>query len=41
MRNILVHAYFAIDTDLVWKVVEHDLPDLKHTVEEMLRKLEP
>ena len=41
MRNSLVHAYFAIDTDLVWKVVEQDMADLKRTVEEMLRKLEP
>ena len=41
MRNILVHAYFGIDTDLVWEVVERDLADLKRTVEEMLRTLSP
>lgn len=29
MRNILVHHYFGIDRDAVWKVVEHDLPVLK------------
>jgi uncharacterized protein with HEPN domain len=29
MRNILVHHYFGIDKDAVWKVVEQDLPDLK------------
>ncbi|MFA4876316.1 MAG: DUF86 domain-containing protein [Methanoregula sp.] len=29
MRNILIHHYFGIDKDAVWKVVEHDLPDLK------------
>jgi uncharacterized protein with HEPN domain len=29
MRNILVHHYFGIDRDAVWKVVEHDLPLLK------------
>ena len=29
MRNILVHHYFAIDTDIVWSVVVNDLPKLK------------
>lgn len=28
-RNILVHRYFGIDLDLVWQVVERDLPVLK------------
>jgi uncharacterized protein with HEPN domain len=29
MRNILVHGYFDIDTDLVWSVVKNDLPKLE------------
>ncbi len=29
MRNILVHNYFGIDTEIVWAVVENDLQDLK------------
>ncbi|MFA6364555.1 DUF86 domain-containing protein [Methanoregula sp.] len=29
MRNILIHHYFGIDRDAVWRVVEHDLPVLK------------
>ena len=29
MRNILIHQYFEIDTDIVWSVVERDLPKLK------------
>ena len=28
MRNRLVHAYFAIELDIVWKVVQDDLPPL-------------
>jgi uncharacterized protein with HEPN domain len=31
MRHILVHDYFAVDTDIVWDVIERDLPDLKHS----------
>jgi uncharacterized protein with HEPN domain len=26
MRNILIHIYFGIDRDIVWAVVERDLP---------------
>ena len=40
MRHILVHDYFAVDTDVVWDVIEHDLPDLKAKVDGILRKLE-
>jgi uncharacterized protein with HEPN domain len=32
MRNILVHHYFEIDTEIVWAVVEEDLPSLKEKV---------
>jgi uncharacterized protein with HEPN domain len=38
MRHILVHDYFNIDKDLVWDVVERDLPDLKRKVEAILRE---
>ena len=39
MRNILVHQYFEIDTDLVWSVVERDLPVLKKTIQSILERL--
>ena len=29
MRNILIHHYFGIDLDVVWAVVEKDMPNLK------------
>ena len=35
MRNILVHGYFGIDIDVVWQVVQDDLPEL----EQQLKKL--
>ena len=28
MRDRLIHHYFGVDLDLVWKVVEEDLPPL-------------
>jgi len=39
MRHILVHDYFGIDTQVVWGVVEKELPGLKQAVEAMIRGL--
>lgn len=39
MRHILVHDYFTVDTEVVWDVIERDLPDLKRKVEAILREL--
>ncbi len=36
MRNVLVHDYFGVDTDEVWRVVERDLPVLKREVQRLL-----
>jgi len=36
MRNILVHHYFGVDLDVVWSVVERDLPDLQRSVDSLL-----
>ena len=38
MRNILIHMYFGIDKDIVWAVVEQDLPHLKSSIEILLAK---
>jgi uncharacterized protein with HEPN domain len=40
MRHILVHDYFAVDTEVVWEVIERDLPELKSKIEMILRRLE-
>ncbi len=40
MRNILVHQYFDIDTEIVWQVVQRDLPDLKREIAAILLDLE-
>jgi len=36
MRNILVHAYFRVDPEEVWTVVERDLPLLQERLEKKL-----
>ncbi|MHB0999543.1 MAG: HepT-like ribonuclease domain-containing protein [Armatimonadota bacterium] len=37
MRNILVHAYFNVDPEEIWGVVELDLPILKEKIRTALR----
>ena len=38
MRNVLIHEYFGVDLDIVWKVVVQRLPVLKRHVSVMLAK---
>lgn len=33
LRNRIVHAYFEIDLDVVWKIVNDDVPALIHELE--------
>ena len=40
MRNILIHAYFGIDLETVWRTVQEDLPPLLDSISRMLAKLE-
>jgi uncharacterized protein with HEPN domain len=40
MRNVLVHGYFEIDTDIVWDAATRDVPALKPGIERLLRTLE-
>ncbi|MCX6257080.1 MAG: DUF86 domain-containing protein [Bacteroidia bacterium] len=35
MRNVFVHEYFGIDTNLVWDILKYDLPDLKAKISEI------
>lgn len=36
-RNVLVHNYLGIDMELIWEIVERDVPKVKLAVAEMLR----
>jgi uncharacterized protein with HEPN domain len=33
MRNQLAHGYFTVDLDVVWKVIERDIPELRAQLE--------
>ena len=38
LRNVIVHEYFGIDLEVVWNVIEHDLPALKQRVQGILTR---
>lgn len=39
-RNILVHNYLGVDLELIWTIIERDMPALKKAIGEMLDNLE-
>jgi len=39
-RNILIHGYDLVDTNVAWDVVQNDLPTLLREVEALLRERE-
>ena len=36
LRNVLIHEYFRVDLELVWRVVRRRLPTLKRHIEALL-----
>lgn len=38
MRNRLIHGYFDIDTEIVWKTVSKELPDLLPRLQRLVGK---
>jgi len=32
-RNVVVHDYLSIDLNLIWDIIERDLPNLKNMIE--------
>jgi uncharacterized protein with HEPN domain len=36
-RNLLIHEYFGVDLEIVWKVIQDDLPGLLNSVKEMMK----
>lgn len=35
MRNKIMHEYFGVDTEIMWKTIQEDLPSLKTKVENL------
>jgi uncharacterized protein with HEPN domain len=39
MRDVLIHGYFGVDLNLVWGVVQKDLPALKAQLLEIRKEM--
>jgi uncharacterized protein with HEPN domain len=39
MRDKLIHEYFGVDLEILWKVITQDVPLLKHHIRGLLKKL--
>jgi uncharacterized protein with HEPN domain len=39
MRNLIVHAYYVADPEIVWKTVDQDLPPLLRAIAQIRRDL--
>jgi uncharacterized protein with HEPN domain len=38
-RNVVVHEYFRVSLNLIWAIVQNNLPPLKLAVERILQEL--
>ena len=41
MRDIIAHAYFALDLDILWKGIKEDVPTLLHRVQTIIEENNP
>ena len=39
MRDNLIHVYFGVDLETVWKTIKNDLPIFKNKIENLLKEL--
>jgi uncharacterized protein with HEPN domain len=40
MRDRLIHEYFGVNVEILWKTAKDDIPPLKPLIQEMLKSLE-
>ncbi|MCX6789419.1 MAG: DUF86 domain-containing protein [Candidatus Gribaldobacteria bacterium] len=39
MRDVMVHDYFGIDKDIVWKTIKEDLPTFQKEIQKVYKEL--
>ena len=39
MRNLFIHEYFGIDLNIVWQIIEFDIPELKTKIFEIIEQM--
>lgn len=40
MRNLLIHEYFGVDLEVLWRTVQEDLPPIRDAIRRMLAETE-
>ena len=40
LRDILIHAYFGIDVEVIWDIVKNKIPNLKEKIKKILSKFD-
>lgn len=38
-RDILIHHYFGIDMEVIWKILKKRIPELKEIIQELLKSV--
>ena len=38
LRNIVIHEYFGVDLDIIWKIITVNLPETKPKIERILNE---
>ncbi len=38
-RDVMIHAYFNVDLDIVWEIIDNDIPKLKKEISKILKDL--
>jgi len=39
-RNVIVHNYLGIDLEIIWQIIESDVPPLREAIMSMIERLE-
>jgi uncharacterized protein with HEPN domain len=38
LRDILIHEYFGVDSEIVWDIIKNKLPELKERVSKIIKE---
>jgi uncharacterized protein with HEPN domain len=39
LRNIVIHEYFGVDFENIWKIIKENIPEVKPYIEQISKKL--
>ncbi len=39
LKNIVIHEYFGVDFENIWKIITENIPETKPYIEQILKKL--